>query len=316
MRNLYISSLNSASSFDPEAVAIAAAAAAGWSVVTVVDEPEDADLRLTIGGGGLCLTNHGARGYILTARLEIEVNLLEGFSASSCRAIAGHAKASQLVSGFDGFWSPLLAGYEVGAPAEELAGRLLAEVLAEIEAIDRLAIESILARPLRIVSSTPVSADAALLAQIEGGEEMNVTLRLPGDTLHMDFATGASQAEAKENLREIKRRRLPLGRALEAVSSDELDALLRARLRRIQDDVAVINSTILVAEKTIRPEYYRRAAQDILCAVWGGVDDLLQSVEERRPTQSTVAGYSLKYIRLGVIEEGFGLKVTPREEKD
>jgi len=58
--------------------------------------------------------------------------------------------------------------------------------------------------------------------------------------------------------------------------------------------------------------YYRRAAQSHLYDVWQNADILLQSVEEARPVNTSLGGFTLRWVRLGgVLKEGFKFSVSP-----
>ncbi|HVT03137.1 MAG TPA: hypothetical protein VHL58_07130 [Thermoanaerobaculia bacterium] len=279
--------------------------------VTVVDAGGDPELRLFLDVDALSLTNHGARGYVVVAFLDHSVHLLEGLSPETFRQVEGSEKTRLLVNSFDGYWNPLLVAWGAGAPLDVLVTRVASEVLAEIEAIEPLSIEAILGRPLRVVTGAPLCEDSALLEKAVVAGESGMTLQLPKGVLRIDGAIGSSDAEASENLRELKRSRIPRMVVEPIADDDHFDARLRHSLRRILTDIATINSCLLEAPEDARPDYYRRAAQSHLYDVWQNADILLQSVEERAPAHTSLGGFTLRWVRLGVLKEGFNLSVSP-----
>lgn len=291
-----------------EVMKLGAAIVTSSGAATLVDQDNDADLILYLVAGKLVLTNTAARGYMIAAYLDVRVRLFEGLSAAGLAQIEHDDETRELLQSVDGFFSPLLVAYEVGAPLAALTSRVFAHIVYELQEIEGLPIESILSRELRFVSDVPVAEDAALFRQIVSGEPISTGMRAP--SLSIEHAMGRTSDEASENMREMKRSRVPRADAQRASDHDDFDARLRESLRRIETEIATINGTLLASED-LRPDYYRRCVQTSLYDMWQTVDDLAQSVEERSTADSTIGGFTLRYIRLGVLNEGFKLEVGP-----
>jgi hypothetical protein len=297
-----------------EVMALASSMVTLRGAATLVDAGNEADLQLTIVVGNQYLTNHGERGYMVAAFLDVKVRLLDGLAAATCAEIDRDAEARDFIRVLDNFWNPLLVAYELGAPLATVASRILEPILGEISAIEGMSIESIIGRDLRVVSALPVSENAELLRQIANGERMDQTLQLPKGVLRLNHAIGVTDAEAKENLRELKRQQVPRADVESARTDDELDARLRESLRRIETEIAIINGNLMASSEEVRPDDYRRCAQTTLFDIWESVVNLAQSVEDRAPADRTIGGVTLRHIRLGAIKEGFSLSVEPKNK--
>jgi hypothetical protein len=141
-------------------------------------------------------------------RGDVKVRLLDGLSAASCAELDHHAEARDFIKSLDGFWSPLLVAHELGASVATVVSRILEHMLGEINAIEGMPIESIVGRELRVVSELSVSENAESSA--DRGRGTNGPDAAPAKgVLRRKSAIGATDAKAKENLREMKRQRLP-----------------------------------------------------------------------------------------------------------